>query len=267
MGLGVSDMCGASFEISSTAERYWKRTCWIFSLYHSRKCHKRVTHCLSYIFSLCCVWSSFSCVGRWHVWLPKPHFVCCSWNTSSCKGKAIAKCLFPLPFHWTHLDLGQKAGKLTMKFHWLCALPHMVYNTLVPMGHSSSLMRTEHFHHLITSVTVCLLSFFFFFFKRAYLCHFKHKHPLFNISNCILLCWEDSWCYFWGKKKKKRINFRTFSGPFTVCGKHQNCHDCTVDFTDHIIFSIYFYKGTKVTELYGMKPKRISVLVLSPNFI
>lgn len=57
-------MCVASFEISSMAEYDRKRICWSFFSCHSRECHKRVTHWLSSIFSLCCVWSSFSCVGR-----------------------------------------------------------------------------------------------------------------------------------------------------------------------------------------------------------
>ena len=213
MGLGVSDMCVASFEISSMAEHYRKSICWSFFSHHSRECHKRVTHCLSYIFSLCCVWSSFSCVGRWHVWSPKPHFMCCSWNMPSCKGEAIVE---RLSSPWTYLDLCQKAGKLRVKFHWLCALPHIVYNThsrcnptirctVFPMQHSSPLMRTEDLHRPITSITVCIPS-FFFFKKMAYLCNFIQKHPSFNINNYILTYREDSWCYFWKKDE--------FLGPF-----------------------------------------------------
>lgn len=67
-------MCVASFEISSMAEYDRKRICWSFFSCHSRECHKRVTHRLRSIFSLCCVWSSFSCVGRMACLVSKPLF-------------------------------------------------------------------------------------------------------------------------------------------------------------------------------------------------
>lgn len=51
-------------------------------------------------------------------------------NMPSCKSEAIVcRYLFPLSFQCTHLDLHQKSGKLTMKFHWLYALPHIFFKT------------------------------------------------------------------------------------------------------------------------------------------
>lgn len=64
-----------------------------------------------------------------------------------------------------------------------------------------------------------------------------------------------------GKKKKIRIIFRTFSGPFTVNGKHQNWHDCTVDFTGYILSSIYFYQVQKSSNCMEYNLRQISVQI------
>lgn len=192
MGLGVSDMCVASFEISSMAEHYRKRICWSFFSHQSKVSHKRVTHCLSYIFSFCCVWSSFSCVGRWHVWSPKPHFLYCSWNMPSYKGETIVKRISSLYLStghiWTYV---RKLENLERNFIDWVLFHHIIYNTysrcnptmcytVFPMWHSSPLMRTKDLHH---PIIVCIP---LFFLKMAYLCHFKQKLPSFNINNCIL---------------------------------------------------------------------------------
>lgn len=83
------------------------------------------------IFSVSVVFGHLSAVWEgWHAWSPNPCFMCCSRNMPSCKSEAVVcRYLFPLSFQCTHLDLHQKSRKLSMKFHWLYALPHIFFKT------------------------------------------------------------------------------------------------------------------------------------------